>query len=136
MDAINIKRVLEQAKSECYDQIILCLTDCEEIILQKGDRVNFDLYTDFLQIKQSYDDGFMEWDITNYINADHVSCIRVETKKDNIKLKDDDLDDYHKDLEEEYERLVEKKDNPCIGNIKTITISSGPLMYDALRGLN
>lgn len=113
MDCYKIKSILEKVKTKDYDQVILCLTDCEEIILKPGDRVNFDIYNNFLEISEVYDDGFNEWDTIHYINAEHLVQIRVETKKDNIKLKDDDLDDYHKDLEEDYKKLVDwKKDKP------------------------
>ena len=139
MDCIKIKQVMEKIKSKDYDQIILCLTDCEEIILKPGDRVNFDIQNNFLEILEAYDDGFSEWDTIHYVNADHLVQIRVESKKDNIKLKDEDLDEYHKDLEEDYEKLLDKKGNPFVASVvNTVTYPryDKPLEVWYLKGLN
>lgn len=103
MDGLKFKSILQQINEEEYKKCFICLTDGQEIMLRKGDIVNLTLENDFLRV-QDYDD-FIHRSVVHIINVNQVTCIRLEQdKQDN-----EPVDDYHKDLEEGYEKLVKEK---------------------------
>ena len=132
MNGWQFRNIIKKAKEHEYDQVILCLTDCEEIIIKPGTELLLDVDCNMVSVCEDYEDLSGEWDVTHFINLDHIVNVRVEKKKE----PDDDCVvevpvDYREELKEEYEKLVEKKDKPYRSGV--ITTVSYPWSRKILR---
>ena len=134
MNGWQFRNIIKKAKEHEYDQVTLCLTDCEEIIIKPGTELLLDMDCNMVSVCEDYEDLSGEWDVAHFINLDHIVNVRVEKKKN--EEDDDDVVvevpvDYREELKEEYEKLVEKKDKPYRSGV--ITTVSYPWSRKVLR---
>ena len=111
MNGLQLAALLKKYEGTDYDHVCFCLSDCEEIIMPHGSTAKIDIQNDVISFNEDYKDTFSEWDMTHNIIISNICNVRFEKKKDWVPRFEESFiaEDYHKDLEDGYEMLLNNK---------------------------